>query len=144
MTVSDLPTLNATLNGVAFVLLLAGYRAIRRKRVTLHRNLMLSAFGTSTLFLISYVTYHLSAPPVTFGGEGWVRPVYSAMLISHIVLAAALVPLVLVTLTLALRGRLEKHRRLARWTLPVWLYVSVTGVLVYLSLYHWFGGGNGP
>jgi len=144
VTVSDLPTVNATLNGISFVLLLAGYAAIRAKNVPLHRGLMLAAFGTSTLFLACYVTYHLSAQPVKFTGRGWARPAYFAMLISHIVLAAALVPMVLVTLARALRGRIERHRRLARWTLPIWMYVSVTGVLVYLSLYHGFGAGNGP
>ncbi len=138
ISLSDLPTVNATLNGVSALLLSGGYLAIRRRRIAVHRRFMLAALATSTLFLTSYIVYHLSAPAVRFGGQGWIRPVYFAMLISHVILAAALLPLVLVTVIRALRGRFDAHRRLARWTLPIWFYVSVTGVLVYVALYHLF------
>jgi putative membrane protein len=136
-----LPTLNATLNGVAAVLLSAGYVAIRSGRIPVHRACMLGAFTASTLFLASYVTYHLHSPVHAFQGHGPVRGLYFAILVSHIVLAATVVPLALLTLSRALRGRFERHRAIARWTLPVWLYVSVTGVLVYLMLYVWFPQG---
>ena len=142
ITISDLPTVNATLNGVCATLLVGGYLAIRRRRIEVHRRFMLAAFATSSLFLISYVTYHLTADPVKFLGTGWIRPVYFTMLITHVILAIVLVPLVLVTLIRALRGRFEAPRRLARWTLPIWLYVSVTGVTVYVALYHAFGAGE--
>lgn len=141
MDLSVLPTVNATLNGLAGVLLLCGYAAIRSGRITVHRAFMLSAFATSVLFLASYLTYHAQAPVTPFQGQGVVRWVYFAILVPHIVLAAAVVPLALVTLLRALRGRFDRHRRLARWTLPIWLYVSVTGVLVYLMLYVWFPNG---
>lgn len=133
--VLDLPVVNASLNGISAVLLLLGYVAIRRRFVRRHRALMLSAFGSSTLFLISYLVYHFAAVSPRFPGEGWSRRAYLAMLISHVVLAAALVPLVLVTLKRALWGQVEAHRRLARWTFPIWVYVSVTGVAVYVTLY---------
>ncbi len=135
MSVSDLPLLNATLNAVATVLLVAGFLFIRRGRVTAHRFCMTAAFLVSTAFLISYLFYHARAGSVAFTGVGWVRPFYFSLLISHIVLAAAVPPLAIVTLWRALRGRIEAHRRLARWTLPIWLYVSVTGVMVYWMLY---------
>lgn len=141
MSVGDLPAVNATLNGVSAVLLACGFAAIRRRNIRLHRALMLAAFATSTLFLASYVTYHVSAEPVRFRGQGWVRPAYFLLLVSHIILAAALVPMVLVTLARALRGRFDAHRRLARVTLPIWFYVSITGVLVYVALYHLFQTG---
>lgn len=112
-----------------------GYISIRRRDVTAHKACMIAAFGVSTLFLISYVTYHVHVGSVRFTGTGWIRPVYFTILISHIVLAAAVLPLALVTLYRAARGRFEAHRRIARWTLPIWLYVSVTGVVVYLMLY---------
>jgi uncharacterized membrane protein YozB (DUF420 family) len=131
-----LPTLNASLNGVAAVFLAAGFVAIRHRRVHVHRACMLTAFVASTLFLTSYVVYHAQAGSVRFPGYGWIRPVYFSILVSHILLAAAILPLVLVTLYRALRGRFDRHRRIARWTLPIWLYVSVTGILVYLMLYH--------
>ncbi len=131
-----LPHLNATLNAMSAVLLTAGYLFIRRKKVTAHKNCMISAFFVSLLFLISYLTYHYHVGSVRFMGKGWIRPVYFSILISHTVLAAAIVPLVLITLRRALKGRFDKHVRLARWTLPLWLYVSVTGVVVYLMLYH--------
>ncbi|HYB71925.1 MAG TPA: DUF420 domain-containing protein [Candidatus Sulfotelmatobacter sp.] len=133
-----LPALNAALNGTSACLLVAGFLCIRRKRVTAHKACMLSAVVTSTLFLISYLTYHYHVGSVPFRGQGWSRPVYFSVLSSHTVLAAATLPLVLVTLTRALRGRFQRHARIARWTLPVWLYVSVTGVLVYWMLYHLF------
>ncbi|MCH7812910.1 MAG: DUF420 domain-containing protein [Planctomycetes bacterium] len=135
IAVDQLPTLNAVLNATSAAFLIAGYAAIRRRRTILHRRLMLSAFGVSTAFLISYVTYHALAGSRPYEGPAWSRPVYYTMLITHVVLAAAVVPLVLVTLVRALRGRFDAHRRLARWTLPIWLYVSVTGVAIYGALY---------
>jgi putative membrane protein len=135
VTFSDLPALNATLNAVSAVFLTAGYRQIRNKNVPAHRACMLAAFGASTLFLISYVIYHAHAGSVRFLRQGWIRPVYFSILITHVMLAAAILPLALVTLTRALRERFDQHRQIARWTLPVWLYVSVTGVIVYLMLY---------
>lgn len=137
ISLNDLPTLNATLNGTSLVLLVTGYVFIRRKRVAAHRACMLSAAGVSILFLVSYVTYHSHAGRTHFQGEGWIRVVYFAILIPHSILAAlAVLPLAGITIYLALKGRVDKHRRIARWTLPIWLYVSVTGVLVYLMLYH--------
>ena len=136
---SALPTLNAALNGASACLLSLGFLCIRRKRVAAHRACMLSAFATSSIFLVSYLTYHYHVGSVPFRGQGWIRPAYFAILISHTVLAAATVPLALITLVRALRGRFDRHARIARWTLPVWLYVSVTGVLVYWMLYHLFG-----
>ncbi len=135
---SALPTLNAALNGASACLLSLGFLCIRRKRVAAHRACMLSAFGTSSIFLVSYLTYHYHVGSVPFRGQGWIRPAYFAILISHTFLAAATVPLALITLVRALRGRFDRHARIARWTLPVWLYVSVTGVLVYWMLYHLF------
>ncbi len=131
-----LPALNAVLNSASAVLLLLGYRFIRRGRVGAHRACMVGALGVSTLFLASYLTYHFNVGSVRFSGQGWVRPLYFAILISHTILAAAVVPLALVTLWRAWRERFDAHRRIARVALPVWLYVSVTGVVVYLMLYH--------
>ena len=136
MGVSDLPALNAALNGTSALLLLAGWWNIRRGRIEIHRRFMIAAFGTSALFLVSYVTYHALAGSRPFGGTGWVRPLYFTILLTHIVLAAAILPMALVTLVRGLRRDDVRHRRLARWTLPVWLYVSVTGVVIYLMLYH--------
>lgn len=136
MTVADLPAVNATLNAVAATLLLFGYFEIRRGRMARHRAAMISACAASTLFLISYVTYHANAGSRRFTGDGAVRVFYFAVLISHVILAAAILPLALVTLTRALRQRFDRHAALARWTLPIWLYVSVTGVVVYFMLYH--------
>lgn len=133
---SALPALNAVLNGTSAVLLVTGYVFIRRRMVTAHLTCMLSAFGVSTLFLISYVIYHYSAGSRPFTGPGWIRPVYFTLLISHIVLAAAIVPLALTTIYRALTAQLTRHAALARFTLPIWLYVSVSGVLVYWLLYH--------
>ena len=135
MELSDLPGLNAGLNGLAGMLLLAGYGSIRARKIALHRRFMLAACTASTLFLISYLIYHFHQPTTPYSGQGALRYVYFAVLIPHIVLAVALVPLVPITLYRALKGRLERHRRLARITLPIWLYVSVTGVVVYLMLY---------
>ncbi len=132
---SDLPGINASLNSVSALFLAIGYILIRRGRVAAHRFCMLAAFTTSTLFLVSYLTYHFKVGSVPFDGQGWVRPLYFSILISHIILAAAIVPLVLVTLVRAVKGSFERHKRIARWTLPIWLYVSVTGVIVYWMLY---------
>jgi uncharacterized membrane protein YozB (DUF420 family)/cytochrome oxidase Cu insertion factor (SCO1/SenC/PrrC family) len=135
----SLPAVNAVLNASCFVLLLAGYLAIRARRVTLHIVCMLTALGLSALFLACYLYYHaviLDWKSVGFKGEGLIRPVYYAVLLSHMALAAVITPLALVTAYLGLRGRLGRHTALARWTLPLWLYVSVTGVLVYWMLYH--------
>jgi putative membrane protein len=136
MEIADLPTLNASLNALASVFLVAGYVMIRSRRIDAHRRCMLSALGTSALFLISYVIYHANAGSVPFRGTGAIRAVYFAVLIPHIILAAAILPLALVTTARGLRGDYTRHVRIARWTLPVWLYVSVTGVIVYLMLYH--------
>ena len=135
MTVSDLPALNATLNAIAAVLLVIGYVLIRRGRRETHRRVMLAAFATSALFLVSYVIYHANAGSRPFTGQGPIRLVYFAILITHVILAAAILPMALITLNHALRSRFDRHLHIARWTLPIWLYVSVTGVLVYLMLY---------
>jgi len=133
--VAALPLLNACLNATSAALLTAGWLFIRRKQVTAHKTCMISALAVSSLFLVSYVTYHSLAGSRPFGGTGWIRLVYFPMLLSHIVLAAAIVPLALTTLYRALQGSFARHVRIARLTLPVWLYVSVTGVLVYWMLY---------
>ena len=137
ISIGDLPTLNAALNGTSAVLLALGYLFIRRKKVNLHKACMVSAFVISTLFLVSYLTYHYHAGSKPFPGEGWTRPLYFAILISHVILATVTLPLSIVTLARGVRGRFEKHRSIARWALPIWPYVSVTGVIVYLLLYHW-------
>jgi uncharacterized membrane protein YozB (DUF420 family) len=136
MNDSILPHLNAALNGASFLLLLAGFYQIRRGRVGAHRALMVSALAVSGLFLVSYVVYHSQYGSVRFTGQGIIRPVYFVILITHVILAAGIVPLVLITVRRALRGDFARHRRIARWTYPLWLYVSVTGVVVYLMLYH--------
>jgi len=136
MGVDALPTVNAVLNGTSAILLLIAYRFIRRGRVSAHRATMLAAVGTSVLFLISYLTYHFIAGVHRFQTPGPVRTVYLAILGTHTVLAVVIVPLVLITLFRGLRGRYLKHRRIARWTWPLWMYVSVTGVVIYLMLYH--------
>lgn len=130
-----LPTLNACLNGLSAVLLTRGYLHIRAGRHAAHRRWMLAAFASSTVFLCCYLFYHALVGSVGFTGQGWIRPVYYTILISHSILAAVVVPLVLVTLFRAWRERFDRHRRIARWTLPLWMYVSVTGVVVYLMLY---------
>ena len=129
-----LPKMNALINSTVSVLLVLGYIAIRKGRKERHKALMLTAFSLSALFLISYVLYHSVAGDARFGGQGWIRPVYFFILISHILLATAIVPLVLVTIYRSTSGQLQKHRKIARWTLPLWLYVSVTGVIVYLMI----------
>lgn len=132
------PVINAVLNGASTVLIATGIVLIRCKRRVAHKRVMLTAVVTSSLFLISYLYYHAHVGNVRFQGHGYSRPVYFAILISHTVLAAAVVPLVLVTLTRALGGRFDRHRQSARWTYPVWLYVSVTGVVIYFMLYRLF------
>lgn len=133
--VHQLPALNATLNGVAAVLLVTAYSFIRQGRVKAHRNVMLAAFVVSCLFLVSYLVYHYNVGSVRFDKDGWVRTLYLWILGTHTVLAALVPVLAVVTLTRGLRGRYAKHRSIARWTLPIWLYVSVTGVVVYVLLY---------
>lgn len=135
ISIAQLPTLNAALNTLSAVFLCAGYFYIRNKNRDAHRRCMVAALACSTLFLISYLTYHFQVGSVGFKGQGWIRPVYFSILITHTVLAAATVPLALVTLIRALRERFDAHRRIARWTFPIWLYVSVTGVVIYLMLY---------
>jgi len=131
-----LPHLNAALNTTSALLLLAGYRFIRLGHIQSHRNCQVTAVVSSTLFLISYLTYHYYHGATRFAGQGIVRPVYFTILITHTTLAVVIVPLIIVTLYRAVRGDFVRHRRIARWTLPLWLYVSVTGVIVYLMLYH--------
>lgn len=141
MPVTALPTLNALLNATSAVLLVAGYLCIRRGKVTGHKACMLAAFVTSSFFLASYLILRYYAGMTRFTGQGWIRPVYFTLLTSHTVLAAGIIPLVLITLSRALRGRFDRHARIARWTLPLWLYVSVTGVLVYWILYRLYPHG---
>ncbi len=136
MNDSALPHLNAALNSLSFLLLVAGFYLIRRGRVAAHRSCMVGALVVSLLFLVSYVVYHYNYGSVKFTGQGAVRLVYFVILVTHVVLAAGNVPLVIVTVRRALRGDFARHRRIARWTYPLWLYVSVTGVVVYLMLYH--------
>jgi putative membrane protein len=135
VSLSDLPTVNACLNTVAAILLALGWVAVRRGRTGLHARFMIAAFVTSVIFLASYITYHYQHPTTPYSGTGWARGAYFAILISHIVLAALVPPLALWTLWLAARKRWESHRRWARWTFPIWIYVSITGVVVYLLLY---------
>jgi len=135
MSFAQLPTLNAALNTLSAVFLLAGFICIKSGRRDAHRACMLAALGCSSLFLISYLVYHFEVGSVPFKGQGWIRPVYFTILITHTILATAVVPLALITLTRALRERFDAHRRIARWTFPIWLYVSVTGVVVYWMLY---------
>ena len=138
--ISFLPHLNALLNSTSAVLLVTGFVLIRRQRVRAHRNCQVSAVVTSTLFLASYLTYHYYHGATRFAGQGIVRPIYFTILISHTILAIVIVPLVLVTLYRAAHGDFVRHRKVARWTLPIWLYVSVTGVIVYLMLYRIYPG----
>ena len=135
MTVSDLPSLNACLNLTSAILILIGVYFIKKKNIRAHRACMLGAMGVSLAFLISYLVYHYQVGSVPFKSQGWIRSVYFTILITHTILAAAVVPLALITLSRALKGRFAAHRRIARWTFPVWLYVSVTGVIVYVMLY---------
>jgi uncharacterized membrane protein YozB (DUF420 family) len=138
------PVINATLNGLSGVLLYVGHGFIKRGKISAHRNLMISAFASSVLFLTSYLYYHISiylkggSATVHFQGHGWSRPVYFTVLLSHTILAMVIVPLVIITLSRGLRSKFDKHRAIARWTYPLWLYVSVTGVVIYFMLYHLF------
>jgi putative membrane protein len=134
LNVSGLPGFHASLNGTTAFLLVLGVLQIKRGRVDLHRNIMVAAFTLSSIFLISYVIYHSQAPSVRFGGEGLIRGIYFFILITHVVLATIILPLALFTVSRAIRGELGKHRRIARVTFPLWLYVTVTGVLVYLMM----------
>jgi uncharacterized membrane protein YozB (DUF420 family) len=135
VNVHDLPAVNATLNGIAAILLIIGYRLIRQKKINAHHKIMWSAFLVSCAFLVCYLFYHYNVGSVRFDKPGWVRTVYLWILGTHTVLAAAVPFLAVITLTRAQRGKFEKHRAIAKWTLPIWLYVSVTGVVVYLLLY---------
>ena len=135
MEVRDLPALNATLNSISTMLLLFGYYFIKRKEIDRHRLCMVLAFITSCIFLVSYLIYHYFAGSVPFEGQGWIRGVYFTILITHIVLAAAVPVLALITLYRALKRDFKRHRAIAKWTWPIWMYVSVTGVVVYVMLY---------
>jgi uncharacterized membrane protein YozB (DUF420 family) len=135
LTIHDLPAVNATLNAISGVLLVIAYVLIRTRRIELHRRMMLAAFTTSALFLVCYVVYHAQVGSVRFTRQGIVRPIYFAILITHVTLAAVVLPMAIVTLSRGLKARFAQHRRIARWTFPIWLYVSVTGVLVYVLLY---------
>jgi uncharacterized membrane protein YozB (DUF420 family) len=144
MSPADLPPVNACLNGLSAIFLGAGYYFVRRKHQVAHRNCMMAAFVTSMLFLACYLTYHgylayhLHRGPTVFTGPGWIRPIYLGILLTHTVLAMLVVPLVLITLQRALRQRFDRHQQIARWTWPCWMYVSVTGVVIYLLLYQVF------
>jgi uncharacterized membrane protein YozB (DUF420 family) len=135
MSVHDLPALNAILNGVAAVLLVWGFTLIRLGRKRAHQRVMVTAFSVSVVFLISYIVYHVEAGVIRFQKAGLIRGIYLTILFTHTLLAAAVPPLAIITLSRALRGRFDRHRAIARWTLPIWLYVSVTGVVVYWMLY---------
>ena len=138
MNLSDLPAVNASLNGLSAIFLTAGYYFIRRKHQAAHRNCMVAAVCTSILFLISYLVYHSQAGRTVFREPQWFRPIYLTILLTHTVLAVVIVPMVLITLSRAIKGRFELHKKIARWTWPLWVYVSVTGVLIYLLLYQIF------
>ena len=135
MDIHSLPAVNATLNAISGVLLIAGYLLMRARRIDLHRRVMIAAFTTSSLFLICYLVYHANVGSVRFTRPGFVRPLYFTILITHVTLAATVLPLAIITLSRGLNARYAQHRRIARWTFPIWLYVSVTGVLVYVLLY---------
>jgi uncharacterized membrane protein YozB (DUF420 family) len=135
VTVHDLPAVNASLNALSGILLLIGYTLIRTRRIESHRTVMIAAFITSSLFLVCYLAYHAQVGSVPFTRHGVVRPLYFTILITHVSLAFLVVPLAIVTLSRGLKSRFRQHRRIARWTFPIWLYVSVTGVLVYVLLY---------
>ncbi len=130
------PALNASLNGISAVLLACGYAAIRAGKMQVHKRFMVSAFWVSVAFLVSYVTYHIRVKQVVlFQGQGWIRPVYFTLLTSHTILAIVIVPMILITLRRAWMEKFDKHRAIARWTLPLWFYVCVTGVIVYFMVY---------
>jgi len=139
MSFSDLPLVNAILNSITTVLLLSGYAAIKSGNEDLHRKIMSAALTTSAIFLACYLTHKFTVGPTRFGGQGGIRSLYFFILITHTVLAIVNLPMIIWAVSLAIRGRFEQHKKVARWTFPIWLYVSVTGVLVYLFLYQWFG-----
>jgi len=134
--------LNASLNGTSAILLAGGYAAIRSGKIAVHKAFMISAFAVSSVFLGSYLLYHYRVGHVTFHGQGWIRPVYFVLLTTHTVLAVVIVPMILVTLRRAWLGKFDRHRVIARWTLPLWFYVSVTGVIVYLMVYQFYETAN--
>jgi putative membrane protein len=138
-----LAPINSMLNGLAAILLIAGFYCVRRRWIRAHRACMVAAFSVSAIFFVSYCLYHYEVGDVRFQGHGVIRPIYFSMLVSHIVLAAAIVPLAVITLTRALSGRFHKHRRIARWTWPIWIYVSVTGIATYLLCYQLYPPGYG-
>ena len=138
MSISELPAVNASLNGLSAIFLLAGYLCIRNKNQVAHQRWMTAAVVTSTLFLISYLTYHAHAGRTVFKEPAGFRPIYLTLLLTHTILAVTIVPLVIITLSRALRLRFDLHRKIARWTWPLWMYVSVTGVVIYLLLYKIF------
>jgi uncharacterized membrane protein YozB (DUF420 family) len=142
LALTDLPAVNATLNATSAVLLASGYRFIRRRQIRAHKRCMLAACATSALFLLSYLTYHYYVGSMPFRGQGWVRLLYFTILISHTILAVVIVPLALITLLRAWKADFSRHVRIARWTLPIWLYVSVTGVDIYVMLYALFPPTN--
>jgi uncharacterized membrane protein YozB (DUF420 family) len=135
VTVHDLPAVNASLNGLSGILLAIGYVLMRMRRIDAHKKTMIAAFATSSLFLVCYVIYHAQVGSVRFPRQGFVRPIYYTILVTHVTLAITVVPLAIITLTRGLKGRFVQHRRIAKWTFPIWMYVSVTGVLVYVLLY---------
>lgn len=135
VTIHDLPAVNASLNAISGLLLIVGYFLMRARRIEQHRRFMMAAFSTSSLFLLSYLVYHAQVGSVPFTRYGFVRPLYFAILITHVTLAVVVLPLAILTLARGLNARYPEHRRIARWTFPLWLYVSVTGVLVYVLLY---------
>ena len=138
MSVSDLPAVNASLNALSAIFLTTGFYFIRRKNVPAHHKCMLSAVTCSVVFLICYLTYHAQVGTTRFLNPAWFRPIYLTLLTTHTILAAAIVPLIIITLSRALRQRFDKHKKIARWTWPLWMYVSVTGVIIYLLLYQIF------
>lgn len=142
MSFADLPLLNAVLNTTSAILLLIGHRHIKHGNSRLHKKFMIAAFITSSLFLVSYLVYHYVHGAQYFQGRGWIRPIYFVILGTHTILAAAIVPLVIITLRRGLRNDVLRHKRIAKWTYPIWLYVSVTGVVIYLMLYQLFPGGK--
>ena len=135
MSIHDLPAVNATLNALSGILLVTGYALIRAQRIEQHRKFMIAAFVTSSLFLVCYIVYHAQVGSVRFTRQGFVRPLYFTILTTHVTLAGAVLPMAILTLSRALQARFPQHRRIARWTFPIWLYVSITGVLVYVLLY---------
>lgn len=144
MSISDLPAVNASLNALSAILLTAGFVHIKQGRQTAHRNCMVGALVCSVLFLTCYITYHLHAGRTVFKDPAWFRPIYLGLLLTHTILAVVIVPMVIVTVVRAARGRFDSHKRIARWTWPMWMYVSVTGVLIYLLLYQIFPQARAP